>query len=300
MHALAADCCLNVGEDAHSSYKLTYPTLLVIDMPTPSYRTVLITGASSGIGAEYARQLASKGSNLVLVARRKVKLESLAAELQQKFSISADIFPADLSVSEDVTRVEAKLAGIPDLDLLVNNAGFGTASRFYDGEPQSHFNMLQVHIIASVLLARSALLGMVARKRGRIINVASVSAFLPFGSVLYPSTKAFLVSFSQALQTELHGTGVRVQALCPGFTYTEFHDVIYMDRKIVPKFAWMSPDRVVSTSLKALPRGPVIVVPGWQYRLIVCLARFPLSSSIVQRVAASSFFKRRIIHDQHS
>jgi len=184
-----------------------------------------------------------------------------------------------------------------DLDLLVNNAGFGAVSRFYVGDPQRHFKMLQVHITASVRLARSALPGMVARKRGWIINVASVAAFFPFGSVLYPSTKAFLVSFSQALQTEIQGTGVRVQALCPGFTYTEFHDVIDMDRKIVPRFAWMSAERVVSTSLKALPRGPVIVVPGWHYRLIVALARFPLFSSLIQRVATTGFYKRRIIHD---
>ena len=268
-------------------------------MPTTNYRTALITGASSGIGAEFARQLATKGSNLILVARRKEKLEALAEELQKKFAISTDIFPADLSKPEDVTRVEVKLAGIPDLDLLVNNAGFGPVSRFYDGEPQSHFDMLQVHVTASVRLARSVLPGMVARKSGWIINVASVAAFLPAGSVLYPSTKAFLVSFSQTLQTELHGTGVRVQALCPGFTYTEFHDVINMDRKIVPKFAWMSAESVVSTSLKALPRGPVIVVPGWKYRLIVALARFPLISSIVQRVATSSTIKRRITNDQH-
>jgi short-subunit dehydrogenase len=269
-------------------------------MPSTSYRTALITGASSGIGAEYARQLAAKGTKLILVARRKGKLEVLAEELQKKFAISIDIIPADLSKMEDINRLETKLAGIPDLDLLVNNAGFGAVSRFYEGEPQSHFDMLQVHVNASVRLARSVLPGMVTRKHGWIINVASVAAFLPFGSVLYPSTKAFLVSFSQALQIELHGTGVRVQALCPGFTYTEFHDVIYMDRKIVPKFMWMSAERVVSTSLKALPHGPVIVVPGWQYRLIVALARFPMISSIVQWVTASSIFKRRIIHDQHS
>jgi short-subunit dehydrogenase len=269
-------------------------------MPTTSYRTALITGASSGIGAEFARQLAAKGTKLNLLARRIEKMEALADELQKKYAISIDIIPADLSKTEDVTRVEKKLAGISELDLLVNNAGFGTASRFYDGESQSHFDMLQVHVTASVRLARSVLPGMVARKYGRIINVASVAAFLPFGSVLYPSTKAFLVSFSQALQIELHGTGVRVQALCPGFTYTEFHDVIYMDRKVVPKFMWMPVGRVVSTSLRALPHGSVIVVPGWQYRLIVALARFPMISSIVQWVTASSFFKRRIIHDQHS
>jgi short-subunit dehydrogenase len=268
-------------------------------MTTPDYRTALITGASSGIGAEFARQLAAKGTNLNLVARREEKLVALAEELQKKYTISIDIIPADLSKTEDVIRVETAIAGIPELDLLVNNAGFGTVSRFHEGDPRSHFDMLQVHVTASVRLTRSVLPGMVARKRGWIINVASVAAFFPYGSVMYPSTKAFLVSFSQALQTELQGTGIRVQALCPGFTYTEFHDVINMDRKIVPKFMWISADRVVSTSLKALPRGRVIVVPGWQYRLIVALAHFPLISSIVQWVAASYIFKRRIIHDQH-
>jgi len=263
------------------------------------YRTALITGASSGIGAEYARQLAALGTNLILVARRIEKLESLAAQLHQNYSISTDIFPADLSIPDEVARVEAKITNTPDLDLLVNNAGFGTVDRFYDGDPGSHFDMLQVHITASVRLVHAALTGMVTRQRGWIINVASVAAFVPYGSVLYPSTKAFLVSFSQALQTELQGTGVRVQALCPGFTYTEFHDVIYMDRTSVPKFMWMPADRVVSTSLKALPHGPIIIVPGWQYRLIVAFVRFPFFSSIIQLIVTSGFLKRRIHHDQH-
>jgi short-subunit dehydrogenase len=283
-----------------SKFLLTCLILSAINMTTNSYRTALITGASSGIGAEYARQLAVKGTKLILVARRKEKLKALAESLQKEFSISIDIFPADLSISEDVARVEEKLASVPDLDLLVNNAGFGAVNRFFEGDPRSHFDMLQVHVTASVHLTRSALLGMVARKSGWIVNVASVAAFFPYGSVLYPSTKAFLVSFSQALQAELQGTGIHVQALCPGFTYTEFHDVINMDRRIVPKFAWMSAERVVSTSLKALPHGRVIVVPGWQYRFIVALTHFPLISSVVQWVAASNIFKRRIIHDQHS
>jgi short-subunit dehydrogenase len=268
-------------------------------MPSTNYRTALITGASSGIGAEYARQLAACHTNLILVARRKDKLETLATELCQNFAISIDIFPADLSKPEDVARVEAKITVTPDLDLLINNAGFGATSRFYDGDPRRHFDMLQVHVNASVRLVHSALPGMVARKRGWLINIASVAAFLPFGSVLYPSTKAFLVSFSQALQVELHGTGVRVQALCPGFTHTEFHDEISTDRSFAPKFMWMSADRVVSTSLRALPRGPVIIVPGWQYRMIVALARFPLITPFIQMVATSSLFRRRFIHDQH-
>jgi short-subunit dehydrogenase len=268
-------------------------------MPTITYRTALITGASSGLGAEFARQLAAQHTNLVLVARRKDKLEALAKELQHKFDISVEICSADLSKPEEVKLVESKIADTPDLDLLVNNAGFGSISRFYDGEPGLHMDMLQVHVTASVHLARAALMGMITRQRGWIINVASVAAFVPYGSVLYPSTKAFLVSFSQALQVELHGTGIHVQALCPGFTYTEFHDVIHMDRTRIPRFMWMPAERVVSTSLKALPKGPVIVVPGWHYRLIVALVRIPLIVSIVQFAATSRFFKRRITHDQH-
>jgi short-subunit dehydrogenase len=264
-------------------------------MPPAIHRTALITGASSGIGAEYARQLAAQDTNLVLVARRQEKLETLAGELRRKYNISTLIFPADLSKPEDVARVEAKITAIPDLDLLINNAGFGATSRFYDGETIQHFDMLQVHVTASVRLTRSALPGMVARQRGRIINVASVAAFFPYHSVLYPSTKAFLVSFSQALNNELCGTGVQVQALCPGFTYTEFHDVIGTDRlKMAPKFLWMPAERVVSTSLKALGRGSVIVIPGWQYRLIVALIRLPFVPRIVNSVSTSRTFKRRI------
>lgn len=268
-------------------------------MPQTHYRTALITGASAGIGAEFTRQLAAQGVNLILVARRKEKMEALATDLRKKYAISIDIFPADLSNLEDVGRVESKLAGTPDLDLLVNNAGFGSVSRFYDGEPGPHFDMLQVHVIASVRLTRSVLTGMVIRQRGWIVNVASVAAFLPFGSVLYPSTKAFLVSFSQALSNEMRGTGVHIQALCPGFTITEFHDVIGMSRSIAPRFMWMTAEQVVSTSLKALPHGPVIVVPGWQYRSIVALARFPLISSVVQSVSNSKIVQRRFLHDQH-
>jgi hypothetical protein len=264
------------------------------------YRTAFITGASSGMGAEFAHQLAVQHTNLIILARRKEKLETLAAEINQKYSIRTEVVQADLSKPEDVTRAEDKIAETPDLDLLVNNAGFGAVTRFYEGDPGPHFDMLQVHVTASVRLARAALSGMVSRNRGRIVNVASVAAFLPYGSVMYPSTKAFLVSFSQGLQTELYDTSVRIQALCPGFTYTEFHDVISMDRKTFPKFMWMSAERVVSTSLKALPHGSVIVVPGLQYRFIVALARLPFISSIVQSVATSRFFQRRTTHDQHS
>jgi short-subunit dehydrogenase len=271
----------------------------VINLPTAHYRTALITGASAGIGAEFARQLAAQGTSLILVARRIEKLEALANELHHKYPITSEILQADLTKPDAVARVETKLSTIPDLDLLINNAGFGSVSRFYDGEPGPQMDMLQVHIATCVQLTRAALPAMVTRQRGWIINVASVAAFAPFGSVLYPATKSFLVTFSQGLSNELHGTGIKVQALCPGLTNTEFHDVIRMDRTIAPKFLWLPAERVVSTSLKALPSGSVIVVPGWQYRLIVAFARIPLISSLIQVAAASGFLKRRIRHDQH-
>lgn len=263
-------------------------------------RSALITGASAGIGAEFASHLATQGANLILVARRKERLESLASELEKKYAVSVDILPADLSKPEEVALVEAKISATADLDLLVNNAGFGGTSQFSSGDLSPHLDMLQVHVVASVRLSHKVLPSMITNKRGWIINVASVAAFWPYGSVLYSSTKAFLVSFSQSLSFSLQGTGVRVQALCPGFTYTEFHDVIGFDRKLVPKFLWMPAKSIVSTSLKALPRGSVIVVPGLHYRLIVALARFPFIASIVRVIANTRMYRRRINYDQHS
>jgi short-subunit dehydrogenase len=264
------------------------------------YRTALITGASAGIGAEFARQLAAQGTSLILVARRVEKLEALAYELQYKYSISTEVFPADLTKPDEVASVETKLSTTPNFDLLINNAGFGSVGRFCGGEADPQMDMLQIHIATCVKLVRAVLPGMITRHRGWIVNVASVAAFVPFGSVLYSATKSFLVTFSLGLSTELHGTGIRVQALCPGLTNTEFHDVIHMDRSIAPKFLWLPAERVVSTSLKALPRGSVIIVPGWQYRLIVAFTRIPLISSFIQMVTTSGFIKRRIHHDQHS
>ncbi len=263
-------------------------------------RSALITGASAGIGAEFARQLAVQGANLILVARRKEKLEALAAELGKEYAVTVDVLPADLSKPEEVALVESKITEAADLDLLVNNAGFGGTSRFSSEDLSPHLDMLRVHIVASVRLSHKILPSMIANKRGWIINVASVAAFWPYGSVLYSATKAFLVTFSQSVSFSLGGTGVHVQALCPGFTYSEFHDVIGFNRNLVPKFLWMPAKSVVSTSLKSLSHGSVVVVPGFHYRLIVALARFPLIASIVRVIADTRMYRRRINYDQHS
>ena len=175
-------------------------------MPQMTFKTALITGASAGLGAEYARQLAAKGTNLVLVARRRERLDALAAELHAAHGVAVDVWPADLAVPDDIERIEAGIAGHSTLDLLVNNAGFGGRTGFVRGDTGDHVNMLRVHVDAAVRLAKAALSGMLARGRGGIINVASTAAFQagPRMAVYY-ATKAYVLSFSEALAEETRG-----------------------------------------------------------------------------------------------
>ncbi len=238
--------------------------------------TAVITGASSGIGAAFARALAARGYDLVLVARREERLTALAAELQARHAITAEVLVADLAKHADIERVARHIAGMETLEMLINNAGFGTTGRFFKVDLARHLEMIHVHVVASVRFCHAALPGMVAHGRGAIINLASVAAFLPLvGNATYSATKRFLVTFSQSLQMELAGTGVRVQALCPGFTYSEFHDTpeyARFKRSSIPAFMWMSAEGVVAGSLKALERNRVVYIPGFQNRLIVALA----------------------------
>jgi short-subunit dehydrogenase len=238
--------------------------------------TALISGASSGIGAAFARALAAKGYDLMLVARREERLAALAAELQERHAVAAEIVVADLARPTDVERVAQRIAGMETLEMLINNAGFGTTGRFFRVELTKHLDMIHVHVIASVRFCHAALPGMVARGGGAIINVASVTAFSPLvGNATYSATKRFLVTFSQALQIELAGTGVKVQALCPGFTYSGFHDTPEYERfkrSSIPGFMWMSAEDVVAGSLKALQHNRVVYIPGLKNRLLVALA----------------------------
>ncbi len=244
----------------------------------------LITGASSGLGAVFARQLAARGYNLVLIARREERLAALAAELQRQCPISAEILVADLARPADVERVESRIIEIENLDVLVNNAGFGTTGFFADVDLAKTMDMIQVHVTTSVRLCRAALPGMLARRRGALINVASVAAFTPVpGNATYAATKGYLVTFSQALHAEVAEAGVKVQALCPGFTYTEFHDRPELEgfqRSQIPAFMWMSAEEVVAASLKALERNQTICIPGFKYRVMAAVARSPLASLI--------------------
>jgi short-subunit dehydrogenase len=252
-------------------------------------KVAFITGASSGIGATFAKHLAAKGYDLVLVARRENLLVELADQLQREHAITARALPADLSLMTDVERVSNEISRLVELEILVNNAGFGTQGKFFQVPFEKHQEMLEVHVMAATRLAYAALQNFKAKGHGAIINMASLGAFVPFpGSVNYHATKAYLVALSEGLQSELRGSGIVVQALCPGFTYSSFHDTQELSdfrRESLPPIAWGSADQVVETSLKALESGSLLVIPRWINQGIALLARSLLTGSIVRLVA---------------
>ncbi|MBN2146752.1 MAG: SDR family NAD(P)-dependent oxidoreductase, partial [Anaerolineales bacterium] len=181
-------------------------------------------------------------------------------------------------------------ADIRDLELLVNNAGFGTVGSFVEVARQKHDAMIQVHITALVRLTHAALPGMLARRKGHIINVSSVAGILPLRSELYGASKSFGITFSEALQSQLNGSGVKVQALCPGFTITEFHETPEyqnnFQRSRIPSFAWLNAEQVVRASLASLSYRGVICVPGFLYKIIVLFAKLPLSGMLIRYIGA--------------
>lgn len=235
----------------------------------------LITGASAGIGRGFAERLAAGGHDLVLVARDAARLGALARDLEARHGVAVEVLPADLSRDEEIGRVADRAAGGPPLAVLVNNAGFGTRGFLAETAPEPQAAMLHLHVLAPMRVTRAALPAMVARGSGAIINVSSVAAFLfSPGSVNYCATKAYLNVFSEGLAAELRGTGVQVQALCPGFTHTEFHQRMGVRKRSTYGARWLSVDFVVDRSLASLDRrGPVVCVPGVRYRVAVAALR---------------------------
>jgi short-subunit dehydrogenase len=238
----------------------------------------VITGASSGIGAAFARKLAARGYNLLLVARREDRLRSIADELRAIYHVHAEPLIADLTIDADRDRVAARIRSAPELALLVNNAGFGTMGYFWESDRAGQERMHRLHVLAVVSLTHAALANMIPRGQAGtgVINVSSVAAFASTPqNVSYHSTKAWMNAFTQTLATELAGrkSPVTMQALCPGFTLSEFHDVVGMERSTIPSWLWMTSDFVVEQSLRGFDRRKLIVVPGWRYKALVAFLR---------------------------
>lgn len=257
----------------------------------PERRLAAITGASSGIGEAFARQLALLGYDLLLVARREDKLRALAAKISQEHSVAAEVMALDLATDDGRATLAERVATDPRLALLVNNAGFGSVGLFHHTPLAVQDDMHRLHVLTTLVLSHAAVTNFSARADARgtgIINVSSVASFGQSPSnVSYCATKTWMTSFTEGLAIELtvKGSPIRVQALCPGFTYSEFHDRIGMDRGPIPKQLWMTADFVVAESLRGFGRGKLIVVPGWRYKIIVQFLRM-VPGSILRRIAA--------------
>jgi uncharacterized protein len=235
----------------------------------------VVTGATAGIGREFCEQLAARQHDLLVVARDGNRLEALRKDLESRHGVTVDVFPADLSVDDDVARLTGVLAAAPRLSLLVNNAGFGTRGALADASPARQEAMVRLHTLAPMRLTQAVLPGMLRNRTGAVVNVSSAASFIySAGNVNYCATKAYLTSFSEGLAAELKGTGVRVQALCPGFTRSEFHQRMDADVTHLPGWMWMSAPQVVRASLGNLQRGgPVVCIPGIRYKLAVAILR---------------------------
>jgi short-subunit dehydrogenase len=240
-------------------------------------KTALVTGASSGIGKSFAELLAQKGYALVLTARRRERLELLAAELRQQYGVAVYAIAADLAERDAPQKIAAELAsrGLT-IDVLVNNAGYGLPGSYVNVPWADHDRFMQVMVTAILDLTYRLLPGMVERGWGRIINVASVAGMVPSpaGHTLYGASKAFLIRMSEALSAENTSKGVNVTAVCPGFTLSEFHDVTGTRDRMnkMPRFLWLQADDVARQGYDAVMKGHPVVVNGAVYQFLVWLS----------------------------
>ena len=257
-------------------------------MSCPENFTAIITGASSGIGEAYARILARNNYNLLLIARREEKLNQLAEELEELYDISTEVYPADLGKIEEIYKVVEKIQNTESIFFLINNAGFATRGKFSEVDSGKHEEMISVHVTASTLITRAVLPSMLERKGGIIINVSSMAGlFKNRGSPNYAPTKAYLIKFSEMLNLELKNTNIKVQALCPGYTHTEFHsvrDFEGFDKTVIPSFLWMDKEDVVSRSLKALRKKKTVYIPGRKNRIFVKIVNSKLIGRFIVRI----------------
>ena len=262
--------------------------------------TALITGASAGLGAEFAEQLAASGHDLVLVSRTRSALEAVAGRLRQQYGIRTEVLPADLTDRSDLERVARRFSltddtGDPEapgpVDLLVNNAGYGLRSSFLRGDVEAEEHMFFLLCHATLVLSHAAGRAMRSRGRGAIINVASVAAFIPGGT--YAAAKAWVTTFTESLSLELAGTGVTATAVCPGFTRTEFHQRAKMNMSSLPEYAWLDASEVVRQGLADARRGRVISVPTRRYAALSTLIDVLPSGAVRAVIGRGSHPARR-------
>ena len=248
--------------------------------------TVLITGATAGIGAEFARQFAARGDDLVLVARNVERLEEFSAELEQRYRIRTEVLAADLADRAQLLQVEERLSDqMRPIDVLVNNAGFGLTQPFVGGDVEGEQQILDVMVTAVMRLTHAALPGMVARGRGGVINNSSVASFIAGGT--YSAAKAWVRVFSESLHAPMAAKGVTVMALCPGYTHTEFHDRAGINKSRVQDWLWLDSPMVVSESIKDFTKGKAVSIPSNQYKVLSAAASY-LPRPLVRRVGLAS------------
>ncbi|MFJ4037904.1 SDR family NAD(P)-dependent oxidoreductase [Microbacterium sp. NPDC090007] len=246
-------------------------------------RTAVVTGASSGLGVEFARQLAARGADLVLVARDHDALENVAADIRARHGRTVEVLAADLLDTEALAVVEARVAG--GVDVLVNNAGFGLDLDFASTGVDDEVRHLRLHVEVAMRLAHAALPAMLRRGSGRIVNVASVAGFVPRGT--YGAAKGWLISFSRWANVAYRSRGVTVTAVCPGFVHTRFHERLGLapGEEGVPDRLWLDADRVVREGLRDAARGRSVSVPSWRYKALVAGSRLLPDAAVVRAAA---------------
>jgi len=249
----------------------------------------LVTGATVGIGESFTRLLAEKNYNLVLVARDMSRLQERASQLQSQFNVQTHILQADLSTDAGCTAVEQYIAN-NQIDVLINNAGFGINKAFTMSELKAEQEMFDVLVRTPMRLMHGVLPGMKQRNKGVVINVSSVAGYIAGGS--YSAAKSYLTVISESLHTELADTNIKVSALCPGFTRTEFHQRGRMSMKGLPNFMWLDSDTLVAKAWSDALKGKAVSIPGWQYQILVFVIA-SLPRSIIRKVGMNLRAKQR-------
>ncbi len=248
--------------------------------------TAVITGAAGGFGQCFARTLAKKGYDLLLIDRRQPELAEVQGKLQSQFDVQVSSRVVNLTDHDDVESLANHLASDRSIEMLVNNAGFANLRQYTEISPEKHEQMIALHVTAPNRLTRAVLPTLIDKNKGVIVNVSSLGAWLPSGDAQYAATKAYLLVLAQALHQELRGTGVQVQALCPSFVDTGFHNTHEMNRfprASIPASLWMTPEQVIDSCFQGLARNRAIVIPGWRNRVISIGLRSPWMSYLIRQ-----------------